>query len=102
MTSFPEFVGDRERPDTKDEQMEQIRELLVGDIIRRTEARLETLEARLKEAEADFGQRLDQLAARLEALGADLTTERRAAFEDLSRGVVELGERIRNLSRSES
>lgn len=102
MTSFTELTGERERPDSRDEQMEQIRELLVGDIVRRTEARIGALEARLKEAETDIGRRLDELAARLEALGADLTTERRAAFAELSRGVIELGAHIRRLSSNES
>lgn len=102
MTSFTELTGDRDRPDPKDEQMDQIRELLVGDIVRRTEARIDALESRLSEAQDDIGRRLDELAERLEALGADLTDDRRASFEELSRGVIELGERIRNLSTNQS
>lgn len=102
MTSFTELTGGGDRSEAKDEQMDQIRELLVGDIVRRTEARIGALEDRLTEVQDDLGRRLDELAARIEELGGDLSADRRASFEELSRGVVELGERIRNLSTNES
>ena len=74
--------------DSDDAQMEQIRELLVGDILRRADARAEALEARVRELEA-----------RLEALGVEQTAGRRSAFDELSRSVTELGERIGQLGQ---
>ena len=71
--------------DSTDAQMEQIRELLVGDILRRADARVEALEARVRELEG-----------RIEALAAS----RRSAFDELSRSVAELGERLRHLAQS--
>jgi hypothetical protein len=76
--------------------MQQIRELLVG----RTEARLGQLEGRLKELEGEIGRGLDALAARIEAVGAEAVAGQQATFENLSRSVVELAERIRGLSQS--
>jgi archaellum component FlaC len=75
--------------DSTDAQMEQIRELLVGDIQRRAHARLEALEARVRD-----------LVARLEALSAEQTASRRSAFDELARNVTELGERIRQLAQT--
>jgi len=75
--------------DSTDAQMEQVRELLVGDIQRRADARLEALEARVREFEA-----------RLEALSAEQTASRRSAFDELARNVTELGERIRQLAQT--
>jgi hypothetical protein len=80
--------------------MEQIRELLIGEQQRRSTARLDTLEARIKTLEEDVARRFDALMARTEALGQETTAGRRAAFEELSRGIAELGERMRNLSQS--
>jgi len=77
------------RVDSADAQMEQIRELLVGEVQRRVDARVEALEARVRDLEA-----------RLEALSAVQTASRRAAFEELAKGVAELGERIKNLAQS--
>ena len=74
--------------ESTDAQMDQIRELLVGDILRRADARVEALEARVHELEG-----------RLEALGAEQTAGRRSAFDEWSRGVAELGERIRHLAQ---
>jgi polyhydroxyalkanoate synthesis regulator phasin len=76
------------RVDSADAQMEQVRELLVGDLQRRADARVDALEGRVRELEA-----------RLEALNAEHTASRRSAFEELARGVAELGERIRNLAQ---
>jgi hypothetical protein len=75
--------------DSTDAQMEQIRELLVGDILRRTDARIEALEARVRELEA-----------RLEAQATEQTAGRRSAFEELSRNVADLADRIRQSAQS--
>jgi uncharacterized protein YlxW (UPF0749 family) len=85
--------------DAQDEKMDQIRELLVGDILRQTEARLSTLEARLKDLEATVGSRVAALHARLEALAGEVGADRRATFDDLAKGVLDLGERIRKIAR---
>ncbi len=79
--------------------MDQIRELLVGDVLRQTETRLATLEARLKDLETTVGSRVAALHARLEALSGEVGADRRATFDDLAKGVLELGERIRKISR---
>jgi hypothetical protein len=100
MTLFAQPGTETERTGPSDNQMEQIRELLVGDILRRTEARIGTIEARLKQLEEDLGRRIDALAARIDTLGRDQTSGRQAAFEELSRSVVEMGERIRGLSKT--
>jgi hypothetical protein len=92
--------GDAGPSDGPDIRMEQIRELLVGEIVRRSEARARSLETRIKELEEEFGRRIDTVAGRIEALGTELTAGRRSAFEELSQRVVELGERIRNFARS--
>jgi len=100
MTSFADLAGGAERSQSPDDQMEKIRELLVGEIVRQTEARIASLEARIKELEGELGRRLDALAARIETLGSETAAERQSAFEELSRGVADLGKRIRNLSQS--
>lgn len=85
--------------DMQDEKMEQIRELLVGDILRQTEVRLSNLEARQKDFEITVGSRLAALHARLEALSGEIGAEHRAAFDDLAKCVVDLGDRIRRIGR---
>jgi polyhydroxyalkanoate synthesis regulator phasin len=89
MTTMAQLGVQSAHADSTDAQMDQIRELLVGDIMRRADARVEALEARVRELEA-----------RLEALGAEQTAGRRSAFDELSRSVTELGERIRQLGQS--
>ncbi|MDP1639944.1 MAG: hypothetical protein Q8L61_03395 [Hyphomicrobium sp.] len=79
--------------------MQQIRELLVGDAMRRSASRADQIEARLKDLEAEMTRRFDSLSAQVEALATNLSADRRAAFDELAHGVVELGERIRHLSQ---
>jgi archaellum component FlaC len=88
INEMAQFGAPSSRVDSADAQMEQIRELLVGDVQRRADARLEALEARVRDLEA-----------RLEALSTEQTASRRSAFEELARGVAELGERIKNLAQ---
>jgi hypothetical protein len=85
MTTIAQLGAQSAHADSTDAQMDQIRELLVGDILRRADARVEALEARVRELEG-----------RIEALVAS----RRSAFDELSRGVAELGERIRHLAQN--
>ena len=85
--------------DPQDEKMEQIRELLVGDILRQTELRLTNLEARIKDFETTVGSRLSALHARIEALSGEMGSQHRASFDDLGKSVLELAERIRKIAR---
>ncbi len=83
-----------------DEKMSQVRELLFGEYRRETETRVALLEARIRELEQGINHRLDLLQARLDAVAGELSSERRAAFDDLARSVLELGDRIRQANRS--
>jgi hypothetical protein len=100
MTSFPQFVRQKAGSVATDDEMEQIRELLVGNLQRASEARIEALEARLRQLEEEMARRVDALAARIESLGRETTSGRHAAFEELSRNVGELSERIRSIAKS--
>ena len=82
-----------------DEKMDQIRELLLGDLIRATEIRLADLEGRLKQVETAVGQQLDAIGARLEALSAEIGAGQRPAFDELARSIVELGERVQRIAK---
>ena len=82
-----------------DEKMEQVREILVGDSVRRMEARLTFLESRVNEFEVGIGRQLDALEARIEALAGTAEGERRSAFEALASSVAGLSEQIRRISR---
>lgn len=85
--------------DAADEKMEQIRDLLVGEYQRDVTVRLAQLEARIRELETDVTHRLDALQARIEAMAGETQADRRSAFDELARGVQELGERIRLIPR---
>lgn len=79
--------------------MDQIRDLLIGDIVRQTDRRLAALETRLNDLETSLGSRLTALHARLEALAGEVGAEHRTAFDELAKSVLDLGERIRKISR---
>lgn len=85
--------------DPADEKMEQVRELLFGEHMRHSETRIAQLEAHVRDLEATAFRRLDALAARIEALAGEIHADRRADIDEISRGVVDLGERIRRLTR---
>lgn len=92
--------------DLGDEKMNQVRELLIGDFIRASEARTAALEARVRELEMGLGQRLAVLHQRLDAmaadhhqLAADHTADHQSAFDELAKSVLELGDRIRGIPR---
>ena len=98
MTSMPPFPDPTpSAPPTT--QMEQIRELLVGDILRRTTARAECSKRGSRSSRARSTRRFEALLVRIEALAGETHPDRRSAFDELSRGVAELGERIRHLSQ---
>jgi hypothetical protein len=100
-TTITEQGGSAAAPPA-DDQMEQIRELLVGEQQRHSTARLDKLEERITALEGAIERGLDALAARIEAVGSEAAAGQHAAFEKLSQGVVELGERIRGLGKSGS
>jgi hypothetical protein len=85
--------------DPAEDRMEQIRELLVGEHLRVQEARLAAVESRLRDLEGLVFRRVDALSARIEALAGETGSDRRAAFDELSRMVLDLSENIRRLSR---
>jgi hypothetical protein len=80
-----------------DEKMEQIRQLLFGDKLEANAGRLATLESRQKEFEHMVLQRLDVISQRLDALSRDVLADRRAAFDELSRAMHDLGNRVRGI-----
>jgi hypothetical protein len=82
-----------------DERMDQIRELLFGEQQKLNDDRFVELTLRLREIEATVTRRLDTLQARLDALASEVKADQRSAFDEISRGVEELGARIRHISR---
>ena len=96
-TSFAEFRNGAISAVQNDEKMEQIRELLFGDYQRQSEARLALMEARVRELELAIHHRLDAIQGRMEQIAGQTGAEQRAAFDELARGVAELGDRIRRI-----
>jgi recombinational DNA repair ATPase RecF len=70
--------------DAPDEQMEQIRDLLLGD----TKARLGRIEARL-----------DAIEARIAALAGEVDSDRRSTFDQLAQSVETLSKDIRRIGK---
>ncbi len=96
--------------------MEQFRELLFGDQVREVDAGLRRtsraqrdlreppsrssgssrrLSSRSSKIFRSVARQFDAIVARIEALAGETDAERRSAFEELSRSVLDLGERIR-------
>lgn len=98
-TSLDELRAAKAQSERQDEKMEQIRDLLVGDVVRQTDRRIAALEARIEELESSLGSRLSALNARLDALAGEVGAGQRSAFDELAKGVHELGEQIRRISR---
>ena len=96
-TSFAEFRNGAVSAAQNDEKMDQIRELLFGDYQRQSEARLALMEARVRELELAIHHRLDAIQGRVEQLAGQATADQRAAFDELARGMAELGDRIRHI-----
>jgi hypothetical protein len=82
-----------------DDKMQQIRDLLFGEFKRDSDARLALIEARVRELEQGIHRKLDAIQARLDQLAGDVAVDRRQSFDELARHVVELGERIGQISR---
>jgi hypothetical protein len=88
-----------ETRDMADEKMNQVRDLLVGDFTREMQTRMMAMETRLRDLEVGLGQRLTALNQRIEAIAADHTVDRQSAFEELSKCVLDLGDKIRAIPR---
>ena len=80
-----------------DEKMEQIRDLLFGDFVRESEARIALLEDRVRDLELSLHRRLDALQARLDAMSAQHDVTQRQAMDEIARGMLELSERVKRI-----
>ena len=88
--------------DANDEaRMEQIRELLHGEMKRHHEARIAALELRIRELETGIFNQLDAMQARLDTLSSEMMNVRREHLDELARGFVDMGERVRRLTTRE-
>ena len=72
-----------------DEQMERVRDLILGDLRRSVEARLQTLETRLQ-----------TLEDKVEAARHEARADRQDHLAALAQGIDELGLHVRRLTRS--
>lgn len=96
-TSYSEFRNAVAPGMAQDEKMDQVRELLFGEFQRQSEARMALLEARIRELELGLQRRLDAMEQRVEQLAGKSDAEQRAAFDELARGIADLGERVRRI-----
>jgi hypothetical protein len=96
-TSYAEFRNAMAPATQSDEKMDQVRELLFGEYQRQTEARMALLEARIRELELALQRRLDGIEQRFDQAAGKFDAEHRSAFDELARGISDLGERVRRL-----
>lgn len=85
--------------DVTDEKMDQVREILIGDALRRMEARVAFLETRFNDIEVSVARQLDALEARIDTLGGSADGQRREAFDALASSVASLSDQIRRIAR---
>lgn len=85
--------------DARDDRMEQVRQLLVGDHVREVDARMSSIEQRLHDLDNSVARKLDTIGERIDALASQLDYDRRAAFTELSQGVLQLSERLRAVAK---
>ncbi len=97
-TSLGELRNGAAAPEATDDKLEQIRDLLHGEFRRDHDTRLRALETRVNDLEGDLLRRLEVLQARVESLASENANERRSSFDELSRSIFELGDRIRRIS----
>jgi hypothetical protein len=83
---------------TDEARMDQIRELLHGEMKRQHEDRIAVLEARVRELESGIFNQLDALHVRLEALSGEMMNVRREHLDELARGFADMGDRVRRLT----
>ncbi len=94
-TSYAEFRTAVGQAVQQDDKMDQVRELLFGEYQRQNDARMALLEARVRELELGIHRRLDGLEQRMESIAGKVDADNRAAFDELARGIADLGERVR-------
>ena len=94
-----EANSDGANRDVADEKMEQIRDLLFGEFQREHDQRASQLEVRIRDLESEVHRRLDALQARLDAFAGESQAERRSTFDELARGIQDLGEHVRRIPR---
>jgi DNA anti-recombination protein RmuC len=97
-TSLSELRNGAAPTAAADDKLEQIRDLLYGEFKREHEAKLKLLEARLQDLETSLHRKLDAIHVRLDAMASESAAERRTSFDELSRSIFELGDRIRRIS----
>ncbi|MGQ0457115.1 MAG: hypothetical protein ACT4OU_08635 [Hyphomicrobium sp.] len=85
--------------DQGDYRMDQVRELIVGEAMRRMEARIAELEARLGDVELGIVRQLDALETRIDVLASAADGDQRDAFETMAKSITDLGEQLRNMAR---
>jgi hypothetical protein len=85
--------------DLSDVKMDQIRELLFGEVQRQSEQRITSLEAKVADLETTLNHRLDAMQARIEALAAETRGEHRSTLDELARGIADLGDRVKRIPR---
>jgi hypothetical protein len=96
LTEIKNSAATRDLPDVK---MDQIRELLFGEVQRQSEQRITTLEAKVRDLETAMSHRLDAMQARIEALAAETRGDRRSTLDELARGITDLGDRVKRIPR---
>lgn len=99
-TSLNELRSQTSSQESEDTRLAKVRDLLMGDHARETEARIAALTSRIEHIEVSLTRQLDALSARIEALAGSTEADRRAGFSELAKHVEGLSERIRALSRS--
>jgi hypothetical protein len=80
---------------TEDRKMDQIRDLICGDMRRQHEARIAALELRVRELEVGIYRRLDAMQARIDQLSG----EKVGHFDELARSLADLSDRVRKIPR---
>ena len=91
--------GVNSRDSNIDDKMDQIRELLYGEFKRDSDARIALIEARVRELESGLHRKLDAIQAQIEALSGSVKSDQAQSFDELSRSVLELGQRIGQIRR---
>jgi hypothetical protein len=94
LTEIKNGATARDLPDVK---MDQIRELLFGEVQRQSEQRITTLESKVRELETALHHRLDAMQARIDALAAETRGDRRSTLDELARGISDLGDRVKRI-----
>jgi hypothetical protein len=85
--------------DLSDVKMDQIRELLFGEVQRQSEQRITLLESKVRDLETSLQHRLDAMQARIDALSAETRGDRRSTLDELARGISDLGDRVKRIPR---